>query len=556
MRCRDVVFLSMLAPLACGDDPPASESADATSLTSAGSESGEPTTSGTNTTTVSTTLADTSAGPSTSVDSSSSDDGPKFDLGRPMEDIDTGDPGDLCHVQGDNAVGDCKMEAPADSFVPEVQWSWAGYPGEPDCIVTPLVANLTDDNNDGEINLCDIPDILIVGSPDWYVHGHMALIDGATGTPHFQFAELSQWAVTPAIGDIDDDGIPEIVGSVMNGGTANLAAWEHDGTLKWTSTVTIPGEYSIALADIDTDGDVEIVVGASVTDHNGNLMFNVPDTPTGWAATTLADLDEDGSLEIVMGRSAYHNDGTQYFLNNGAPVGMPQVANLDADDNAEVLILPGGGVGMTVLEHDGTTKYTAVNPTGDGDWRRPAAIHDLDGDDVSEIAVSSTANYGVYEGIDASVVWVSPVLDSSGLASGTAFDFLGDGIAEAIYADETNLFVFGDDGAVLLQTPRSSGTLIEYPVVADVDNDGSSEIIVVSNETFGNQTPLLQVIRDEDDRWIQSRRIWNQHTYHVTNVREDGTIPQNEQRHWHQLNTFRTNAQIEGGGICDPRPPG
>jgi hypothetical protein len=496
---------------------------------------------------MSTTMADSSESDATTGEP------PKFDIGAPVTDVDTGGPVDLCHVQDDgNGGGTCRMQAPADSFTPEVQWSWAGYPGEPDSIVTPLVANMTDDNGDGEINLCDVPDILVVASPDWYQHGHMALVDGATGTPHFQFAEISQWAVTPAIGDIDDDGMPEVVGSVMNGFTANLAAWEHDGTLKWTSAVTIPGEYSVALADIDTDGDVEIAIGGTVTDHMGNALFTVPDTPTGWAATTLADLDGDGGMEIVLGRSAYRNDGTQYYMNGSAPIGMPQVADLDDDGLPEILILPGSGAGLTVLEHDGTSKYTGINPTGDFDWRRPAAIHDLDGDNVSEIAVSSTSNFGVYEGIDGSLVWTSPVLDGSGLASGTAFDFLGDGVAEAIYADETNLFVFGDNGDVLLQSPRSSGTLIEYPVVADVDNDGSAEIVVVSNEAFGNQTALLQVIRDVDERWIQARRIWNQHTYHVTNVREDATIPQFEQPNWEGLNTFRTNAQIEGGTVCDP----
>jgi hypothetical protein len=35
-------------------------------------------------------------------------------------------------------------------------------------------------------------------------------------------------------------------------------------------------------------------------------------------------------------------------------------------------------------------------------------------------------------------------------------------------------------------------------------------------------------------------------------VREDGTIPQHEVPSWTQLNTFRTNAQISGAGVCQP----
>ena len=68
--------------------------------------------------------------------------------------------------------------------------------------------------------------------------------------------------------------------------------------------------------------------------------------------------------------------------------------------------------------------------------------------------------------------------------------------------------------------------------------------------------PALQAIRDVDDRWVQARRIWNQHTYHVTNVREDGTIPRCEPRSWETLNAYRTNAQIEGAEVCIPAPAG
>ncbi len=92
-----------------------------------------------------------------------------------------------------------------------------------------------------------------------------------------------------------------------------------------------------------------------------------------------------------------------------------------------------------------------------------------------------------------------------------------------------------------------------------VDNDGSAEIVVVSNHpiTGGAETsPPVQVIRDALDLRIQARRVWNQHTDHVTNVREDGAIPQFEPPSWEQLNTFRTNAQSESAGICIPDPAG
>ena len=149
-----------------------------------------------------------------------------------------------------------------------------------------------------------------------------------------------------------------------------------------------------------------------------------------------------------------------------------------------------------------------------------------------------------------------PVADLSGLASGTAFDFLGDGVADAIYADEQQVYVFdGQSGQLEMSAPRASGTLIEYPVVADIDNDGSAEFVFVSNYFSGATGPTVTALRDQDDRWIQARRIWNQHAYHVTNVREDSVIPKQQKKSWQLLNTFRTNSQIEGGGDCDPATP-
>ena len=263
-------------------------------------------------------------------------------------------------------------------------------------------------------------------------------------------------------------------------------------------------------------------------------------------------MDGRPGLEVVLGHAAYHADGSLYYLNETVYPGYPQIADLDGDALPEVLVTNENGLSM--LENDGTTKFLDLTPTGTSgigtNWIRPATIHDFDGDGEAEFAMSSASWYTLYES-DATIVWSATVSDTSGIAAGTAFDFLGDGTAEAMYADEYTMFIFDENGDVLLETSRSSGTLSEYPVVADIDNDGSAEIVVVSNARGGaEESPTVQVIRDVEDRWIQARRIWNQHTYHVTNVREDGTIPQVEPRSWELFNTFRTNIQIEDGGLC------
>ena len=403
------------------------------------------------------------------------------------------------------------------------------------------------------------PDILVVTQAG--LGGAIHLLDGATGMAHTSFPVTVNAFVTPAIGDIDDDGIPEVVSAVSTGlFTVRVAAFEHTGALIWTNDVDVPHDQggAVAIANLDADGLPEIIFSGLVVAADGTTIFQAPEQE-GWivvqrsTATIAADLDDDGDLEVILGQAAYHHDGTEVYNDLEILPGYPQVANLDDDDDPEIII--NNASGITILEHDGTHKFTDEQPTGDvglGAWFRPATVHDFDGDGVSDFAVSSAATYAAYRP-DLSILWQASVADGSGWAAGTAFDFLGDGTAEAMYADERNLFAYDETGSVLMSVPRSSGTLIEYPVVADVDNDGSAEIVVVSEAHDGQQTaPSVQVIRDRSDRWIQARRIWNQHAYHVTNVREDGTIPVVEPKSWLMLNTYRTNAQIEDGAVCDP----
>jgi hypothetical protein len=490
------------------------------------------------------------------------------------------DGGDECVADHDfEGIGDCSMKAPPDSFDPVVEWSMTEDPDTKEIlesIVIPLVGNFTDDDQNGTVDLCDTPDIVFIAGPAVHYGAvcNLYLLDGKTGDVHWKVEadENVSCMGVPAFGDIDDDGKPEIVTLYKDGNLLyRPKAFEHDGTPKWEATEGGDGapaiprqDGAIAIHDLDADGFPEILYKREVFLNDGTLWWDKHQPkPFEMEISTAADLDGDGDMEVLMGVALYHADGQKIWDLTGqlSTRAVPQIADLDGDGDAEILYTTEDG--MALVEHTGELTWGPTNPTGvEKQWvttlTRAATVHDFDGDGEAEWAASTRDFYSVFQGPDpADIVWSASVQDNSGSAAGTAFDFLGDGVAEAIYGDECKLRVYdGETGAVLLEEPRGSGTLSEYPVVADVDNDESAEILVVSHEFFcGNQPlnqPALQVFGEADSRWIQARRIWNQHAYYVTNVFDDGTIPVEPIQNWKTFNTFRTQAQIEGGGTCIP----
>jgi hypothetical protein len=498
-------------------------------------------------------------------------------------------PVDVCKVSESDldTPPPCELSAPADSFDPVVQWEWSPpssgslFSGS---LTTPLVGNFSDDNADGAIDLCDVPDVVtlvftsetsVAGEPVTYA-GRIFILSGADGSQIAMSALAVDANINPAFGDLDGDGVPEIVAATTN---QQVVAFKNDGSVHWigavgswpdidTFTSANLGAYchAFAIYDLDADGSPEILGGFDVFSHEGALEWSatgglndLPGEPFWCPTPTAADLDDDGLLEVLHGHAAYRSNGTLLWQVPGLNPGHPHVANFDDDPEPEILVHTDAGISL--VEHTGAVKFGPLRPTGEAAsarcWGKPGVVHDFDGDGEADLATGTCASYSVYE-VTTSLAsqWSQPISDFSGLATGTAFDFLGDGVADAIYADELTAYVFdGATGMQLLSVPRASGTLIEYPVVADVDNDGSAEIVVVSNAPGALGTPAVTVYRDSQDRWIPSRRVWNQHAYHVTNVREDGTIPQNMKKSWQLLNTFRTNSQVEAGGDCDPDPP-
>jgi hypothetical protein len=92
--------------------------------------------------------------------------------------------------------------------------------------------------------------------------------------------------------------------------------------------------------------------------------------------------------------------------------------------------------------------------------------------------------------------WSMPSQDLSSSRTGAGvFDFDGDDLAEAVYADECFLRVYdGNTGEVWFSTFRTSCTWYENPTIANTDDDQSVELIVGSNANCAIGCPAVDPI--------------------------------------------------------------
>jgi hypothetical protein len=486
-------------------------------------------------------------------------------------------------------------------------------------MMAPMVASLNDDDGDGDADQNDIPDVVFntFAGGNYGNDGILRAVSGADGSSVFDATDPALRTIPGAqvaIGDVDGDGWNEIVTCGHHGsGIGPMIALNHDGTLLWQSTDPRVqcGMAAPALADLDADGTPEVLVRYTVLDGvTGALEWHQDCVGDGgWATsshspcdyTTAADLDGDGQLEVVGGNVAYTATGGVFFDRRTAFLdGYPAVGDLDRDGSPEVVVVHSaftpapyaGDHWLRALNADGTDRWgpfdlnagrapasdVAAGTVGGGG---PPTIANFDEDAEPEIAAAGAYAYAVFEP-DGTLKWAQASDDASSRKTGSSvFDFDGDGIAEVVYADHYWLRVYdGRDGNVQFCLCNTSATLWEYPVIADVDTDGHAEIVVASNNygaefTACPATPILgacetariaagenvgtrgvRVFASPTRDWVSTRRIWNQHTYHITNVTERGEIPRVERRNWTVpgLNDFRLNVQPGARNLPDPVP--
>lgn len=314
---------------------------------------------------------------------------------------------------------------------------------------------------------------------------------------------------TPAVGDIDGDGQPEIV--VGMGGEnyprthGGIAAFEADGTPKWyreTLDRTSPtggsdgyadGVFaSPSIADFNNDGENDVVVGAwdvrmyvlkgsdgtPLTEGNPDYDWPAEMLDTIWSSPAIANLDGDASLDFVFGGdmssgSACMDDG-----------GMLRAMRYD------ITFLPGfdtlhgcPSVGSTRSGHYGIRTEQCL-------YSSPA-IADLDKDDKLEVVIGS----GVcYSGGNWVKVWDSDgnlertfSTDNSVFTSPALADLNGDGYLDIVAGTESGTVYAWDyysNTTLWSVKPKTcSGTwgmlIRSSPAVADIDGAHAGPEIVI-----------------------------------------------------------------------------
>lgn len=360
-----------------------------------------------------------------------------------------------------------------------------------------------------------------------------------------------------------------------------LRSYDINGQLLATSNVNTPCEGVISAADFNYDGWPEIYIGNAIYDAatlqrlcagdpNGYLgrSHRSNSTEKGHCAMSFAaNILGDSIPELICGNTIYQVDiqsRTNVSQNSvnllktvNIPTRVPQdgnvaVADFNLDGQLDVLVIIDG----TSTDYTDSAYIYAYDPVSEeilfvhGKYAKTIGyplVGDIDGDGYLEFvyidyqqSVSQSRitamKYNPQTGLQTK--WQATHTDQSGQTSMTLFDFNQDGIMEIVYRDEQNLRIINGSGKShhtgndtipfynLYTKPMTASTWKEYPVVADVNNDGRAEIVVCGKMTsgmgwVGGQLVVVGGIHP----WAPARPVWNQYMYNVTNVNKDLTIP-------------------------------
>jgi hypothetical protein len=428
----------------------------------------------------------------------------------------------------------------ADPWDVAIEWQYT-VTGGSGVIVMPAIGNLTDDNGDGVVDDQDNPDIVFTT----WSQNHLVALHGDGSGVIFQLPGFNGNAGV-AIADVDSDGQPEIIAGSTTG---QIVAVDVAGKVEWVSEKFPFQAYpQPTVADLEGDGDIEVIFDIAIVEgSDGSTVTTLAGVTSNWRAPVVADVDNDGIQEILLGEHCYSPTGVIEFsvprVSDSDSV-FAAVADIDGDPGGESFWVTGSK--MYIVDDNGSILKT-VQLNAASNRPGPPAVADFDGDGQVEIAVPASQQLEVWE-IDGTRKWGVTIQDNSGIAGVSGYDINADGVYEVLYTDEVRLRIFdGKTGAVLYEnTNHSSATLWEYPVIADVDGDGSAEIVIASN---GSIWRGITVLGHNGDGWAKSGATWPVHDFAMTNVEPDGHVPTPAPKSWDVYNVFRARPTVDDAAV-------
>jgi hypothetical protein len=189
----------------------------------------------------------------------------------------------------------------------------------------------------GDFNRDGVADVAVApgrgGGP------HVKVFDGTTGqvlTEFFAYNLAFTNGVNLAVGDLDNDGRPELLTAAMAGGGPHVKAFDATGVERFgffAYPAAFTGGLTVAAADLDGDGRDEIVTGAMAGGGPHVKAFRASDraevrsffayasTFTGGVFVAAGDLDGDGRDELVIAAGPSGGPHVKVFRPDGSEAG-------------------------------------------------------------------------------------------------------------------------------------------------------------------------------------------------------------------------------------------
>ena len=297
--------------------------------------------------------------------------------------------------------------------------------------------------------------------------------------------------IAPAVGDLDGDGVNEVVATRRMG----LAAFDPNGDPIW-ETITDDPVGSPILADADGDGDLDVLLATKMffggsskivaVDETGATIwsYSLPSGDPASATPVTGDFNQDGVTDFAFGTfdgrvgAATCTQIPPVELWPPVQLGAGSIGALglaDIDDDGALEIVATGENVYTRNAEDGTESWTATLDT----VVVALAVGDVGGDGVADVVVG-TASGTIYSLSDGVESWSSPLFVKPAASLAIA-DVSGDGGNEIIVLTEDGVLHTLDPNGDWASTPVPiPGAGCASPFIADLAGDGALEACVTS----------------------------------------------------------------------------